>query len=528
MVISVAAGPADGASMSAVSESPPSSQFAEPTVPKSAAHPLTRAIQAKAQGHQWKRSYRVRVLLVDTIAVVTAVVLASIGRFVLPQFVVPEDDHLHVSFTWAPVAIYSAALVVIWLTALGMQHSRDLTLAGVGAEEYRRVLTATSWVFGIIAAAGLVAREQMARGYLLIAFPVGLIGLLIGRHLLRRHLAKKRAQGKFMNHVVVLGTRDTVVSLCKSFERAKFAGYKVIGACVLGLNAETGDVLETSAGQVPVWGDESSVEEALRLTNADALAVAAVEHLGHEHVRRLAWRLEPLRVDMIIMPGMMDIAGPRLKVRPIDNLPLFHIARPRHDSNPSKYGKRLFDLAFATVAMVLVIPILVAIAIAIKLDDGGPVFFTQERPGHHGKRFRIIKFRTMSVGSERITAGLAAAGFFDKPQSDSRVTRVGHFLRKTSLDELPQLFNVLAGSMSIVGPRPVLLGEGQSVDHYLDRIALVKPGITGLWQISGRSDVSAEERVRLDCSYVDNWSCAHDMVIVLRTVRSVLKRHGAY
>jgi exopolysaccharide biosynthesis polyprenyl glycosylphosphotransferase len=468
------------------------------------------------------------VFLVDTIAVVTAVILASIGRFGLPH-----DNHPDEPFTWASVTIYSVALVVIWLTALGVQHSRDLTLVGVGVEEYRIVLTATVWVFGIIAAVGLVTKAQMARGYLLIAFPVGLVGLLIGRHLLRRHLAKKRAQGEFMNHVVVLGTRDTVHSLCTSFERSKDAGYKVIGACVLGFNGKSGAVVDTPAGVVPVLGDENTVEEALRLSGADALAVAAVERLGHERVRKLLWCLDPLRVDMIVVPGMMDIAGPRLKVRPIDNLPLFHIARPRHGSSSSRNGKRLFDVAVASVALLLAVPIFLAVAVAVKLDDGGPVFFRQWRRGLHGRPFRILKFRTMSGTPDRDNHVAAFADqseeiFFGKSASESRVTRVGRFLRKTSIDELPQLFNVLAGSMSVVGPRPLQLGEAESVEHFIERRALVKPGITGLWQISGRSDVSAEERVRLDYSYVDNWSCAQDMVIVLRTVRSVLKRQGAY
>ena len=518
----------DRSSTTALFESAPSLQFDEPTVSKSAAHPLTQTIRAKAQGYQWKHSYRVRVLVVDTIAVVTAVVLASIGRFGLSK-----DNHPDVR--WVPVAIYSIALVVIWLTALGVQNSRDLTLVGVGTEEYRLVLTATFWVFGIIAGAGLVVREQMARGYLLIALPVGLTGLLVGRHLLRRYLAKKRAAGCFMNHVVILGTREAVASLCTSMERSKDAGYKVVGACVPGFNGNSGDVLKTPTGEVPVLGDENSVEEALQLSGADALAVAAAERLGNERVRKLLWCLDPLRVDMIVVPGMMDIAGPRLKVRPIDNLPLFHIARPRHDSSSSRRGKRLFDITFASVVLLLAFPLFVAVALAIKLNDGGPVFFRQERPGLHGRRFRILKFRTMSRtpdamnDSERAaSADLSDGIFFSKFASESRVTRVGRFLRKTSVDELPQLFNVLAGSMSVVGPRPLLLGEGESVEHFLERRALVKPGITGPWQISGRSDVTAEERVRLDYSYVDNWSCAQDMVIVLRTVRAVLKRQGAY
>jgi exopolysaccharide biosynthesis polyprenyl glycosylphosphotransferase len=259
-----------------------------------------------------------------------------------------------------------------------------------------------------------------------------------------------------------------------------------------------------------------------------------VERLGHEYLRRLAWRLDLLRVDLIVVPGLTDIAGPRLKVRPIDDVPLFHIARPGHDGGPSRYGKRVFDLAFASVALVFLIPVFTAIALAIKLDDGGPVFFRQQRPGLHGKPFRVLKFRTMSISpdagqnAQRAPVEPLKGIFFPKSESDDRVTRMGRFLRKTSLDEIPQLFNVLGGSMSIVGPRPLIPGEGLAVEHYLERRALVKPGITGLWQISGRSDVSAEERIRLDHSYVDNWSLLRDMVIVLRTVRAVLQGRGAY
>jgi exopolysaccharide biosynthesis polyprenyl glycosylphosphotransferase len=468
-------------------------------------------------------------VLVDTIAVVAAVLLAWIGRFGMPAVDNPYGGNGRVF-----VAIYSVGLVVVWLAALGFVQSRDLSLAGIGVEEYRRVVTATAGVFGIIASVGLVLHSQIARGYLLIALPVGLVCLITGRYLLRRNLAKKRSRGEFTNHVVILGKPDSIIELCNSFDRSKFAGYTVIGACVLDLDDEIGDALETSAGTVPILGDVRSVEEALRITNADALAVAAIERLGHEHIRRLAWRLDPLRVDMIVVPGMTDIAGPRLKVRPIDNVPLFHIARPEHDRGPSRYGKRIFDLAFASIAFVVLIPVFITVALAIKLDDRGPVFFRQERPGLHGRPFRILKFRTMSIDAEarkhaeRPPVEPLEEIFFGKSESDNRVTRVGRFLRTTSLDEIPQLFNVLAGAMSIVGPRPLIPGEGLAVEYYMEHRGLVKPGITGLWQVSGRSAVSAEERIRLDHSYVDNWSLLGDMVIVLRTVRAVLNRRGAY
>jgi exopolysaccharide biosynthesis polyprenyl glycosylphosphotransferase len=288
----------------------------------------------------------------------------------------------------------------------------------------------------------------------------------------------------------------------------------------------------TPTGEVPIYGDEYSIEKALRLTNADAVAIAASEHLGHEQMRRLAWRLDPLGVDMIVMPAMTDIAGPRLKVRPIDNLPLFHIARPRYDCGYTRYGKRIFDVALALIALVILTPFLLMIALLIKVDDGGPVIFRQTRVGRLGKSFQILKFRTMRVGSDTAVAAQVIASpdviFLPKAASDPRITRAGRVLRTTSLDELPQLFNVLRGSMSIVGPRPLAVGEGASVDQYIERRSLMKPGMTGLWQTSGRSNSSAEDRIRLDHYYVDNWSWMQDILIVCRTVRAVLSRSGAY
>jgi exopolysaccharide biosynthesis polyprenyl glycosylphosphotransferase len=487
---------------------------------------LNNASTAKAQGRQWKRAHHRRVLVVDTIIIVAVVTLAQIGRFPL----LPTDDP-NERASWQHVTVLSVILVVSWLIALELRQSRDISLVGNGAEEYRRVVSATAWVFGLIAVSGLLLEAQMSRGYLSIALVLGLIGLIIGRHCVRRDLARRRTRGEFISRVVVLGKPESVRVLCESFWRAKATGYRVVGVCIPDFDGEVGEELLTPTGVVPVLGDASSVESALSLTGADTLAVAAVEHLGHTKMKKLVWRLESLGVDLIVVPGVTDIAGPRLRMRPIDNLPLFQIAPPRQDG-PSAVEKRCFDLAFGTAALVAAIPIMVLAAWAIKLDDGGPVIFCQERVGHHGKRFRLVKFRTMTVdaearkGAERAT--VCDCGVFYKSACDSRTTRVGKFLRATSIDELPQLFNVLAGAMSIVGPRPLVPGEGESVEEFVERRGHVKPGITGLWQTSGRSDTSEEERIRLDHSYVDNWSCVQDLYIVWRTARAVLKREGAY
>jgi exopolysaccharide biosynthesis polyprenyl glycosylphosphotransferase len=486
---------------------------------------LTTAPAAKAQSRQWKHAHHRRVLVVDTVILVAAVAVAQVATSVLPA----TGANAHSN--WREATVLSAILVVCWVAALALQQTHDISLVGIGSEEYRRVAAATAWVFGLILVTDMLLHSHVSRAVLVTALLLGLAGLVIGRHRIRRNLARRRTRGEFLTRVLVLGQPESVAMLCESFRRSAAAGYRVVGVCIPAFDGAVGEDLVTPLGAVPVLGDESTVETALNASSADALAVTAVEHLGHHRMKRLAWRLEPMGVDLIVVPGVTDIAGHRLRIRPIDNLPLFHIAPPKLDG-PSAVAKRLFDLFFGAAALVAVTPVFLLAALAIKFDDGGPILFRQVRVGHRGKPFRIIKFRTMTVDAETRKAAeqsaSEASGVFYKSASDSRITRVGKFLRATSIDELPQLLNVLGGAMSIVGPRPLIPGEGESVEDFIERRALVKPGITGLWQISGRSDVSEEERIRLDHSYVDNWSYVTDLLIVWRTVRAVLKREGAY
>jgi exopolysaccharide biosynthesis polyprenyl glycosylphosphotransferase len=486
---------------------------------------LTTAPAARAQARQWKRAHHHRVLGVDTVILGAAVSMAQVVTSLLPV------SRATVQPNWTQTTVLSVVLVTCWLAALTLQQTRDISLVGIGSEEYRRVVSATLWTFGLIVVADLLLHGQVSRTFLVTALLLGLAGLVVGRHLIRRNLARRRMEGEFLTRVVVLGRPDSVAMLCESFLRSAAAGYRLVGVCIPAFDGSVGEDLVTPAGAIPVLGDEGAVETALLASSADALAVTAVEHLGHHRMKHLAWRLESIGADLIVVPGVTDIAGHRLRMRPIDNLPLFHIAAPKLDG-PSAVAKRLFDLAFGAAALIAAFPVLMLAALAIKFDDGGPALFRQVRVGHRGKPFRIIKFRTMTVDAEARKsaelAGSGGSGVFFKSACDSRITRVGRFLRATSIDELPQLLNVLGGAMSIVGPRPLVPGEGGSVANFIERRALVKPGITGLWQISGRSDVSEEERIRLDHSYVDNWSIVLDLVIAWRTVRAVLNREGAY
>ncbi len=481
---------------------------------------------AKDRRAAWLRKYHRGLVVTDLVIVVLAVMGAQFLRFGVPD----TDTAADLSWTYINF-IWSATLIIGWMVVLAVWQSRSTDAIGTGIEEYRRIVTATCWLFGAVAVGCLVSQAPSVRGYFAIAFPAGLFGLLLGRRIWRAHLVRQHRSGRLLNRVIVIGSRPAVCEVTDSFGRAEREGYTVIGALVPGLPAGANEDIETPAGPIPVLGDENSVKAAVTLTDADTVLVAA-DRLGHDRMRMLAWSLESLGVELLVSPGVADVALPRLRIRAVDTLPLLSLSKPRADG-VALTGKRALDLAVALGALLTTLPVIVMAAIAIKVEDRGPVFFRQKRVGLHGEVFRIWKLRTMYVDAEsRVSDARARAGqndsVFYKSADDARITRVGRFLRRTSIDELPQLFNVISGEMSVVGPRPLVEGEGAGVANFVERRGLVKPGITGLWQVSGRSDASEQERIRLDHYYVDNWSPVQDAVIVWRTVRAVLKSEGAY
>ena len=282
---------------------------------------------------------------------------------------------------------------------------------------------------------------------------------------------------------------------------------------------------------IPVLGNEHDVAQALDVVGADTVAVTATEHLGLDGMRKLAWDLESQHVDLVVSPGILDVAGPRLSMRPVAGLPLIHVERPRYHG-AQKFAKTSFDLLFATTVLLLISPVLLAAALAVKLTSAGPIIYKAERMGLDGEPFPMLKFRSMVQDADRQISALMkdnqGSGALFKIRDDPRVTPVGRFLRRYSIDELPQFFNVLRREMSVVGPRPPLRREVETYDGTVSRRLLVKPGITGLWQVSGRSDLSWEDTVRLDLSYVDNWSMMGDILIIAKTLKAVVGSDGAY
>lgn len=414
---------------------------------------------------------------------------------------------------------------------LGAWNSRHSRILGSGPDEYKRVAAASLWLFGIIAIVSYVFRIDTARGYVGLALPVGLLGLLLGRWLIRQHLSIKRAQGRSMSRLLLLGGSAAVAHLASSLRGAKHAGYLPIAAYMPGV--ETGSCTEPNSGLRIVGNkpDTHSIIAALEACGADAVAVSAGVQLHPQILRHLGWELAARNIGLIMAPALTDIAGPRIHTQQVAGLPLIHVTTPTLEAG-QRVAKRLFDVIAAGILLFLASPAMVIVAVLIKLDSAGPVLFRQERVGIEGNHFYMLKFRSMVVDAEARLAELdqmnEGNGPLFKMKKDPRVTRIGGFLRRFSMDELPQLLNVLGGSMSLVGPRPPLPREVEAYENDVRRRLLVKPGLTGLWQVSGRSNLSWQDSVRLDLYYVENWSLADDLLIILRTVRAVFTSTGAY
>ncbi|MFC9360246.1 sugar transferase [Rhodococcus sp. NPDC057014] len=476
---------------------------------------------------EWQAAYIRRLLISDTLVVIAAVALAQWIRFGAGDALASYEAIHNLSYT-----LISAALIAMWIGALVVFRTRSVRVIGGGAEEYRRIFVATVRLFGLIAIVSLLFRLDLARLYLAIAFPVGLSGLLLSRWCWRQVIAHKRARGEFQTSVLVVGGERAVRNLAESFARGTADGYRVVGVCMPGHTGEYGDTITVGGRDIPVLGTEHDVIGSLQFCHADTVAVTATEHLGHEGMRDLAWALEPHHVDLVVAPGVMDVSGPRLSMRPVAGLPLIHVEKPQfHGSN--KFAKTAFDLVLASLVLMGLFPLLIVVAAIIKFGDRGPIFYRQDRVGLNGDPFRMWKFRSMVPDADKKFAAVReelghADGAFFKSATDPRITPIGRLIRKTSIDELPQLFNVLTREMSIVGPRPLIEGEGSGVPGFVERRMLVRPGMTGLWQVSGRSALPESDRIRLDLFYVENWSMMQDLLIIAKTVRAVLARDGAY
>jgi exopolysaccharide biosynthesis polyprenyl glycosylphosphotransferase len=461
----------------------------------------------------WTSAYLRRVACIDACCALAAGMLAYEVRF---------GDH-----TYANAAYFwlGLAMPVLWLGALGLSGAYDTRFIGVGSDEFRKVVNAGVCLTAAVALVSYAAKMELARGYVVVALPCVTVFDLVTRYLLRKRLHRAQTRGECMRRLVVVGHPDVIADLTAVLRRETYHGLSVVAACVLGPDRPA------LIDGIPVTGGLGNVLDVVRSTSADIVAVLACPEMSGARLRDLAWALEKTGTDLCVAPALLDVAGPRTTIRPTAGLPLLHMDHPEF-AGFRWLMKSAFDKSAALVGLVLLSPALITIAILIRLNDGGPALFKQTRVGKDGHPFTVYKFRTMIVNAEQRKAEVEQLndgnGLLFKVRADPRITKIGARLRRHSLDELPQLINVLIGNMSLVGPRPALPDEATRYGDHVRRRLAVKPGITGLWQVNGRSDLPWDEAVRLDVRYVENWSLVLDLQILWKTWSAVWHGHGAY
>jgi exopolysaccharide biosynthesis polyprenyl glycosylphosphotransferase len=488
------------------------SQDAEVPAQRSPQAPVLEPLQHEPRRPRWQGGYQRAAIGLDLFAVVVSSALYTQWG---------TADNLI-------VLIIGSSVLVLTACALAVARAWDPLVFGHGSAEFTRLLRGFLGAVVVVALVSLGSELPEGRPWVFGVLPIAGAFAALGRFGLRRELHRRRRAGQAMARMLAVGTEESVAALITQTRRAPYEGWTVAAACT-----PTGSGTDGSrqiAG-VPVVGDLDAAMSLARSGRFDAVSVARTPAWAPRRLQQLAWELEDTATELVVEPGLMEIAGPRLHVDSLDGLPLLRLTQPTF-TGASRLLKELLDCFCALLLLLITAPLLIAISIAVALEDGGPVFFRQVRVGVGGREFKMIKFRSMVSDAEDLRGQLEdyneGAGPLFKVRSDPRVTRVGRFLRRFSLDELPQLINVLGGSMSLVGPRPPLPSEVAGYAAEGRRRLLVKPGMTGVWQVSGRSDLSWEESLRLDLRYVENWTLALDARILLKTVRAVIKGEGAY
>ena len=463
-----------------------------------------------------RRSQLVYLHLSDMVVIGAALVVAVLARGLMPFDGMAGSAQL----------VYVVAPLVIggWVLMLHMVGATELRHLRAGAVEYKRVVLASFATAGSVGIVSYLLKSEFPRGVFVLLFTTGTIGLVLTRYARRKTMAAIHRQGALMTPIVVAGESGHIDAIAKVMRRETWLGYRVVGAI-------TRDRVGQTPGGLPVLGGLEDTVAVIDEHQVRTVLFAEGSFDAASDFRRMAWQLEEHDVHMIVVPALTDISAQRLDVRPVAGLPLVDVARPRAIA-AARWIKRTYDALGAAVLLVLAAPLMGLVALAIKLEDGGPVLFRQTRVGRRGQGFQCLKFRSMVLDAEARLAELAVAnegsGPLFKMSHDPRITRVGRFIRRFSLDELPQLWNALRGDMSLVGPRPALPTEVAQYDSDTRRRLDVRPGLTGLWQVSGRSNLSWDDTVRLDLYYVDNWSLIQDLIILFRTAKAVVGSSGAY
>jgi exopolysaccharide biosynthesis polyprenyl glycosylphosphotransferase len=472
------------------------------------------------------RNYARGVLVVDTILLLFVSLLTYLNNYGSFQNVdnINSDGVLRVEISPQFIGL---GLYLGWLLMLVIFKTRDVKIVGSDFSEYRRVFNASLTVLGILAFLALFFKVDVSRVYVTEVIAFGLSVLLVSRRLGRTWLRKQRRLGNMRRRMAVYGPKSELDLVLKKYESKPDAEFEPVLT------------IEDSKDLVLKYVDGSktravSLEELPEVLSQDGIEILKVVGTGPSAAqmhKKLYWALDGWDISFVVSPAITGVSSSKLTTRVISGSPLIEITSTKFTGS-QYFIKTVFDFVFSIIALIIASPVMLVTALLIKLSDRGPVFFTQTRIGKDGKEFKIIKFRSMKVGAEKEFEELAAKSGYEvnsvqfKLKDDPRVTKIGNFIRKTSIDELPQFFNVLTGSMSVVGPRPHVEKEVKAYEEHVTRRLLVKPGITGPWQISGRSQLSWEESVALDLNYVENWSPLSDLVIVAKTLLLVFRSSG--
>lgn len=462
-------------------------------------------LDRKLEGH-----WRIEVALDAVGAAVSVGVMLGLGRH----------------YANAPALFFLAALPLVWPSAIALMGGYNAAHSSSGPHGYRPILTSVMWLLGGLGLLGYVSAATIWPWFLVGTLLISVGFSLVARAVHYRRIRRQRLSGRGLRRLLVVGRADAAVSIIERFDHEPQHGLVAVGACVPPEHVELSHL-----HGVPVVGDLDHTLQAVDELGIDVVAVVSHPDLSGHALRRLAWALEEHNVELIVWPGIVEVAAPRLSIRPVAGMSLLQVERPAM-SGGRRIAKRAFDAVFGSLLLVLAAPTMLVIAVAIRLEDGGPALFRQTRMGAKSRPFTMLKFRSMLVDAEHRKSLLVHLSegndVLFKLRDDPRITRVGSFIRRFSLDELPQLLNVVRGDMSLVGPRPPLPEEAAAYSKDAARRLRVRPGITGLWQVSGRSDLSWEESLLLDLRYVDNWSLMLDVTILWRTLRAVLLGSGSY
>jgi exopolysaccharide biosynthesis polyprenyl glycosylphosphotransferase len=465
----------------------------------------------------WHRKYQRMLIAIDLVAVTVAVFSTISLRF--------GTEETMPGLTGVTYGVIAPLLVAAWMWMLSVGLSRSRELIGAGIKEYQRVVLASLWVFGQAAIVSFLLKAELSRMIFVTTLPLGIALLMTGRWIARKWLARKHTSGAYLTPTLIVGRAPDLADLSGDKQNLLFAGYGINAVCVLG--EEPAEDSEAWYADLPRFRFDAVAAEAAKGTFS---AVIITNGLDRRQTRRFAWQLEPYPVELLLRTNLTDVAGPRITVHTVEGVSLTRVDLPRFGGWQFAL-KRFADVVFSLAVLILLSPMYAIIALLVKLQDGGPVIFKQQRVGVNGKLFTMHKFRTMVPNAEELRAELEHLNEKDGPlfkiTQDPRVTRVGRVLRKYSLDEFPQFWTVLKGDMSVVGPRPPLPSEVEQYSPAHQRRLLIKPGITGLWQVSGRSELSWDESTRLDLQYVENWSLLGDLILVIKTVVVMFTGRGA-